>query len=77
MSIKLKFFARIRDEAGIDSAELEYVEGLTTADIWKQVVDGKDYPESIMIAVNMAYVSGEPVLKVGDEVAFFPPVTGG
>ncbi len=77
MSIKVKFFARMRDEAGMSSAEAEFVEGMSIADIWSQLVDGVAYPESVMVAVNMEYVSGEPVLKDGDEVAFFPPVTGG
>jgi len=77
MSIKVKFFARMRDEVGMSSAEAEFVEGMAIADLWSQLVDGVAYPESVMIAVNMEYVSGEPVLKDGDEVAFFPPVTGG
>lgn len=31
----------------------------------------------IRIAVNQEYVTGNPSLKEGDEIAFFPPVTGG
>ena len=77
MSIKVKFFARMRDEAGLSSGEVAYVEGITLADIWSQLTSGADYPESVMVAVNMEYISGEPELKDGDELAFFPPVTGG
>ncbi|MBT7951344.1 MAG: molybdopterin converting factor subunit 1 [Gammaproteobacteria bacterium] len=77
MSIKVKFFARMRDEAGLDGGELEYEEGMKIADIWNQLVKGADYPEAVMVAVNMEYVSGEPKIKDGDEIAFFPPVTGG
>ncbi|MEJ2567238.1 MAG: MoaD/ThiS family protein, partial [Gammaproteobacteria bacterium] len=32
---------------------------------------------NVLIAVNMEYTDGSRVLKNGDEVAFFPPVTGG
>ncbi len=77
MSIKVKFFASMRDEAGLSEGEVEFVDGITLADIWSQLCKGIDYPESVMVAVNMEYVSGEPVLKDGDELAFFPPVTGG
>ena len=77
MSIKVKFFARMRDEAGLSSGEVAFVEGITLADIWTQMTSGVDYPESVMVAVNMEYISGEPELKDGDELAFFPPVTGG
>ena len=77
MSIKVKFFARMRDEAGKSNGEVEFVEGISTADIWSQIVKNVDYPESVMIAVNMEYISGEVLLHDGDEVAFFPPVTGG
>lgn len=31
----------------------------------------------IRVAVNQAFVSGDHALNEGDEVAFFPPVTGG
>ena len=77
MSIKVKFFARMRDEAGLSAGEVDYVEGLDLKQIWAQLVEKSAYPESVMVAVNMEYVSGEPTLKDGDEVAFFPPVTGG
>ena len=77
MSIKVKFFARMRDEAGLSSGDVEFVEGITVADIWTQLANDVDFPESVMVAVNMEYVSAEPELKDGDELAFFPPVTGG
>ncbi len=77
MSIKVKFFARMRDEAGISDGEVDFVEGISSEQIWSSLVKNADFPESVMIAVNMEYVSGEPELKDGDEVAFFPPVTGG
>jgi sulfur-carrier protein len=77
MSIKVKFFARMRDEAGLSSGEVDFIEGISTSDIWSQLTKNAEFPESVMIAVNLEYTSGEPSLKDGDEVAFFPPVTGG
>ena len=77
MSIKVKFFARMRDEAGLSAGEVDYAEDINLEKIWNLLAEKSTYPESVMVAVNMEYVSGEPQLKDGDEVAFFPPVTGG
>ena len=77
MTIKVKFFARMRDEVGRSDGEVEYTDGITIAKIWSQLADGREMPESLMVAVNMEYVKGEPDLSDGDEIAFFPPVTGG
>lgn len=49
----------------------------TVADVWKAVSEGKPLPDQILCAVNMDYASPDAVVKDGDEVAFFPPVTGG
>ena len=34
-------------------------------------------PESSLVAINQSYASLESDVNPGDEVAFFPPVTGG
>ncbi len=53
-------------------------EGLdTVSDVWKAVSEGKPLPDQMLCAVNMEYASSESAVKDGDEVAFFPPVTGG
>lgn len=77
MSIKVKFFARMKDEAGLSNADVDYHDDISPREIWEQVTKGQEYPESVMLAINMEYVSGEPRLEDGDELAFFPPVTGG
>jgi molybdopterin synthase sulfur carrier subunit len=51
-------------------------ERLTVADLWREI--SKDpIPDTILVAVNMEYTDSSHELKAGDEVAFFPPVTGG
>jgi molybdopterin synthase sulfur carrier subunit len=53
-------------------------EGISTvADIWKTVNEGQPLPDKIMCAVNLDYANADTPVKDGDEVAFFPPVTGG
>ena len=34
-------------------------------------------PDNVLAAVNMVYAGLDAVVQDGDEVAFFPPVTGG
>ena len=41
---------------------------------WANLFNGK---QSIRAAINHALVENDAVIKNGDEVAFFPPVTGG
>ena len=77
MSIKVKYFASMRDRMGRGEDEVPGSDGMTVADLWAQVADGADLPESVLIAVNMEYTDGAHAVKDGDEVAFFPPVTGG
>jgi len=52
-------------------------DGVTVADLWGKVSSTQAMPSNILIAVNMEYTDSSRVLKNGDEVAFFPPVTGG
>lgn len=77
MSIKIKYFASMRDRMGRGNDEVSGFDGMTVADLWASVADGENLPGSVLIAVNMEYTDGAHVVKEGDEVAFFPPVTGG
>jgi molybdopterin synthase sulfur carrier subunit len=83
--IEVLFFARIREQLDCASLEREWddslgsIDGLRDALIasggeqWQLVLS----EENIICAVNQQVVSGNIELADGDEVAFFPPVTGG
>lgn len=77
MSIKVRFFARLKEECGRAEAEVPYAPGLDFASVWHAASGGRPLPESVLVAVNMEYARGPVQLKDGDEVGFFPPVTGG
>lgn len=77
MSVQVKFFASLRDEIGRDSAEIQHAAGMTVVDIWQQVAGKQPLHEHILAAVNMEYAKPDTTVNDGDEVAFFPPVTGG
>ena len=77
MTIKVKFFASLREEVERNEADLHPQDDMTVAQVWEQACQDMPLPEHILSAVNMEYVSADTVVKDGDEVAFFPPVTGG
>jgi molybdopterin converting factor small subunit len=49
----------------------------SVADVWKIVSAGSPFPDRMLCAVNMECADAETPVSEGDEVAFFPPVTGG
>ncbi len=78
MNITVRYFASMRDKMGRADESL-VIDGDTAsvADIWSKVTGGQAIPDSTLIAINMEYTDADAKLKDGDELAFFPPVTGG
>ena len=77
MKIHVKYFASVRDLMKIDSEDLSIENSLSVHELWKELTAKINAPENILIAVNHKYVGKETKLNDGDEVAYFPPVTGG
>jgi molybdopterin synthase sulfur carrier subunit len=82
--IQVLFFARFREELGVASEQIE-LDGLSTLDDLVECLRGRGgawgrlfaADQRVMMAVNQELADKETTLKAGDEVAFFPPVTGG
>lgn len=77
MLVKIRYFASLKESLGKSEDELEFFETTTVADVWRQANGDKDLPHNMLSAVNMEYVDFDSSVNDGDEVAFFPPVTGG
>jgi molybdopterin synthase sulfur carrier subunit len=83
--LKVLFFARVREALDCPGLELAWRTDLASLDAlqahlcasrgehWSDVL-GED---NLIRAVNQVVVEGNCALRDGDEVAFFPPVTGG
>jgi len=80
--INIFYFARLREQLGSASETLEPVTdvGSVMAQLkarggaWAEVFGGG---ERVLISVNQEMAGPDTQLADGDEVAFFPPVTGG
>lgn len=81
--IKVVFFAALREQLGCNEVSLDSNDISTVADVkqqlstrgelWQQVLNNG----ALLSAVNHDMVDGSHKVTSGDEVAFFPPVTGG
>ena len=77
MTIQVRFFASLREQIGVAEKQLEARASMTVADVWQQASNQSDIPANTLMAINMEYVDADQHVGDGDEVAFFPPVTGG
>lgn len=80
--IKVLFFAQVRELVATDMLEVEAT--FTTAEELREHLSkqGKKWQLALekgklLVAINQTISPLETEIKDGDEVAFFPPVTGG
>jgi MoaE-MoaD fusion protein len=81
MQGKVKLFASLREKAGRSELGWELEEGATVstllADLRRRLPGLGSTMERAWIAVNQQYAAPDTLLQDGDEVALFPPVSGG
>ena len=81
MQITLLFFATLKDIVGSRQLKVEVHAGATVADLLTQLEESyprmKDYRPVVLTAINEEYVKQDARISEGDEVALFPPVSGG
>ena len=78
MQVSVKYFASLRELMGESSVFIDIDKESSVDDVWRRVTkDKKIEIDNIMATVNMEYVKSSYVIRDGDEIAFFPPVTGG
>jgi molybdopterin synthase catalytic subunit len=81
MKVTVKLFARLRELAGTPSLERQVAENATIADLLQNLqAEFPKLAETISrtaISVNREFADPQTRLAEGDEVAIFPPVSGG
>ena len=77
MTINVKYFASLRERLGRSEDQVDAHAVTTVAELWARLNSDKPLPANVLIAVNGEYAQADQAVQDGDEVAFFPPVTGG
>ncbi len=85
MKIKLFYFAKVREAIGIDREELDLGSDIKTVSDLIEVLKGRgshwqdmfSMSTTFRMAVNQEMVEATHKISANDEVAFFPPITGG
>ena len=81
MRVRVLFFGMLKDMAGKSSDLLELPEPASVADVLAHcqahIPRFKDSLPSLAVAVNQHYAGPETRLRLDDEVALLPPVSGG
>jgi len=81
MNLEIKLFATLKDRAGQGSIKIAVSDNADVGELLRVTAD--TYPDlapalpTALVAVNKAYASLDTTLEPGDEVALFPPVSGG
>ncbi|MGH1469671.1 MAG: MoaD/ThiS family protein [Cellvibrionaceae bacterium] len=83
MTISILYFARYRevlncDKESYSEGNIKTVDDLITAlsvrgEAWKNILN----EDKVLIAINQTISNRNSIINDGDEIAFFPPVTGG
>jgi molybdopterin converting factor subunit 1 len=79
MKVEVRFFARCREIVGEKRKEMELEDGMMLKDLKELLM--REYPDlkklRLLISLNHTYADPEAKLKDLDEIAVFPPVSGG
>ena len=85
MKLKVLYFASLREKVGKHAEEIEVPASVATVVALRSHLRGlggtyeNAFAEQALLraAVNQDMVQPSAAVKAGDEIAFFPPVTGG
>ena len=83
--IRILYFASLREKIGKEAEEIDLPAGVATVAALRKHLRARGgsyenaFSEKALLrsAVNQDMVQPAAAVKAGDEIAFFPPVTGG
>ncbi len=79
-TIKVTYFAVLKDLAGKSHEELEVADGTSAAKVYSILAERYGFPlalADIRVAVNDDFASLDNGIKAHDHLVFIPPVAGG
>jgi len=80
VGIRIRFFARLREQAAAETESIEVAKGSTLADVYA-ILRGNHpaLPEQVAVraALNQEFADWNTTVAADDEVVFIPPVSGG
>jgi molybdopterin converting factor subunit 1 len=81
MDVEIRLFATLKDRAGQARIRIDLPESASVQQMLQTIAE--DFPslaealETSLVAVNQAFASADTALHADDEIAIFPPVSGG
>jgi molybdopterin synthase sulfur carrier subunit len=79
--LRVRLFAQARQLVGTDVVEIPWSEGQTVAHLKQGLSDELPVLRSLiprlLVAVNNDYAPNDRLIRLSDDVACFPPVSGG
>ena len=85
MKVNILYFAKLREAIGVESETLEINDNSKVSDLlyflqnreekWSEYFNDKK--NLLRVAINQKIVDSDHFISDGDEIAIFPPVTGG
>ncbi len=80
MTVLVLLFARYREAAKAPSVEVEVPPGATLTDVWSELrarIPGLSHDERPLFSCDRVYARGDRAITGDEEIAVFPPVSGG
>jgi len=81
MTVRVRFYAQLRELMGIHDLELELSQGATVRELLEKIYAQKPalraHDKSILIGAGLEFVDRSYKPNPGEEIAIMPPVQGG
>jgi MoaD family protein len=81
MTVRVQFYAQLRELVGVHELELQLAQGATVRELLEEVYTQQPrlrrHDKSILVGAGLEFVDRTYKLNSGDEIAIMPPVQGG
>jgi molybdopterin converting factor small subunit len=81
MTVRVQFFAQLRDVSGTPELQIELDEHSSIGDLLDRIYQQKPalrvHDQSTLIGVGVEFVGRDYIVRPGDTIAVMPPVQGG